>query len=67
MQNPPKKLLDQEGIINVASNRVRLDGGLAQGISRGSRFALYPVVSDFIDRQQCLTVVEITDVQAATA
>jgi Caspase domain len=54
-------------VVNVASDRVTLDGGLAQGISRGSRFSLYPVGSDFTDKQQRLTVVEIIDVQAATA
>ena len=54
-------------VVNVAPDRVTLDGGLAQGLSRGSRFALYPVGSDFIDKQQRLAVVEITDVQAATA
>ncbi len=54
-------------VVNVAPDRVTLDGGLAQGISRGSRLALYPVGSDFTDKQQRLAVVEITDVQAATA
>jgi hypothetical protein len=54
-------------VVDVDFNRVRLDGGLAQGISRGSRFALYPVGSDFTSRQQRLAVVEIIDVQAATA
>jgi Caspase domain len=54
-------------VVNVAPDRVTLDGGLAQGISGGSRFALYPVGSDFTDNQQRLAVVEITDVQAATA
>jgi Caspase domain len=54
-------------IVAVDFDRVILDGGLAQGINRGSRFALYPVGSDFTDRQQRLAVVEIIDVQAATA
>jgi len=48
-------------IINVAQGQVTLDGGLAQGLSRGKRFALYPVGSDFIDKDKRLAVVEIMD------
>jgi hypothetical protein len=58
-------------VINVASVQgtleVTLDGGLAQGLSRGTRFALYPVGSDFTDKQQRMAVVEITELQASTA
>jgi hypothetical protein len=54
-------------VIQVKPGQVTLDGGLAQGLSRGTRFVLYPVGSDFIDKQQCLAVVEVTEVQAATA
>lgn len=55
------------GAISVTSGYVTLDGGLAQGISRGTRFALYPVGSDFTDKQKCLAVVEITELQASTS
>lgn len=36
-------------VIDVASGQVTLDGGLAQGLSRGTRFALYPFGSDFTE------------------
>jgi len=54
-------------VVNVALGQVILNGGLAQGLSRGSRFALYPVGSDFSDKQKRLAVVEITELQASTA
>jgi hypothetical protein len=54
-------------VIKVANGQVTLDGGLAQGLSRGTRFALYPVGSDFTDQQQRLAMVELTDLEAATA
>ena len=54
-------------VVKVASGEVTLDGGLAQGISRGSRFALYPVGSDFTDLRRRLAVVEVSDLQASTA
>jgi hypothetical protein len=44
-----------------ASGQVTLNGGLAQGLNRGTRFGLYPVGSDFTDKQKRLAVVEITD------
>ena len=54
-------------VINVVSEQVTLDGGLAQGLSRGTRFSLYPVGSDFTNNQQPLAVVEITDLKATSA
>jgi hypothetical protein len=54
-------------VVQVKPGQVTLDGGLAQGLSRGTRFALYPVGGDFTNKQQCLAVVEVTDIQAATA
>ncbi len=54
-------------VINVVPTQVTLDGGLAQGLSRGTRFALYPVGSDFSDKQKRLAVVEIVELQASTA
>ncbi|MDF5726390.1 MAG: caspase family protein [Rhizonema sp. PD37] len=57
------------GVIKVVkpTGQVTLDGGLAQGISRGTRFALYPIGSDFTDKQKRLAVVEITELQASTS
>ncbi|MBN4005429.1 caspase family protein [Nostoc sp. LPT] len=55
------------GVINVTPEYLTFDGGLAQGISRGTRFALYPVGSDFSDKQKRLAVVEITELQASTS
>ena len=54
-------------VIKVASRQVTLDGGLAQGLTRGSRFALYPVGSDFADLQQRLAAIEISEVKSTTA
>jgi hypothetical protein len=54
-------------IVNVMPERVTLDGGLAQGLSRGTRFALYPVGSDFSDKQKRFAIVEIIELQASTA
>jgi Caspase domain len=54
-------------VIKVSPEQVTVDGGLAQGLSRGARFALYPVGSDFANKLQRLAVVEITEIQAATA
>lgn len=54
-------------VINVAPTQVTLDGGLAQGLSRGARFALYPVGSNFTNKQKRLAVVEIIELQASTA
>lgn len=54
-------------VVKVASGKVTLDGGLAQGISRGSRFSLYSLGSDFTDLRQRLAVVEVSDLQASTA
>jgi hypothetical protein len=42
-------------VIDVAPGQVTLNGGLAQGLSRGTQFALYS------NKQERLVVVEITD------
>lgn len=60
------KIASVQGTLEVTLE-VTLDGGLAQGLSRGTRFALYPVGSDFTDKQQRMAVVEITELQASTA
>jgi hypothetical protein len=54
-------------VIDVSSLQVTLNGGLAQGLSRGTRFSLYPVGSDFSDKQKCLAMVGITELQASTS
>jgi Caspase domain len=54
-------------VVNVAPGQVTLNGGLAQGLSRGARFALYPVGSDFADKQNRLATIEIIELQASTA
>jgi Caspase domain len=54
-------------VVSVSPGEVTLDSGLAQGLNKGSRFALYPVGSDFADKQKCLAVVEVTELQASTA
>ena len=54
-------------VIKVDSGKVTLDGGLAQGLTPGARFALYPVGSDFTDLQQRLAAVEISNVKSTTA
>ncbi len=46
------------------STSVTLDGGKAQGIGRGTRFALYSVGSNYKDKQECLGVVEVAELQA---
>jgi hypothetical protein len=51
-------------VVGTTGDRVTLDGGIAQGVSRGSRFALYPVGSDFSDRSTRIAVVEIVELKA---
>ena len=54
-------------VIKVEAGRIMLDGGLAQGVSRGALFSLYPAGNDFTDPQQRLAVVEIVELQADTS
>lgn len=54
-------------VINVDQGQVTLDGGMAQGLSRGTQFVLYSVGSDFTDQQKCVAVVEVTELQASTS
>ena len=54
-------------VVKVESSQVTLDGGLAQGISRGARFALYPVGSDYTDLQQRIAVVEVFKLKSTTS
>ena len=54
-------------LLNVAAGQVTLNGGLLQGLGKGTRFSLYPVGIDLRDRQNRIAVVEIIDLQASTA
>jgi len=54
-------------VIKAGAEHVTLDGGLAQGVSRGSLFSLYPVNSDFTDAKDRIAVVEVVELQASTA
>jgi hypothetical protein len=54
-------------VMSVDSNQkqVTLNAGLAQGLSSGTQFAIYPLnATDFSNRQQ-LVIVELEDVQAS--
>ncbi|MEG5066412.1 caspase family protein [Microcoleus sp. B3-A4] len=55
-------------VSSVDSNQkqITLNAGLAQGLSSGTRFAIYPLnATDFSNRQQQLAIVEILEVQAS--
>ena len=55
-------------IMSVDSNQkqVILNAGLAQGLSSGTQFAIYPLnATDFSNRQQQQAIVEIVEVQAS--
>lgn len=51
-------------VVKVSDNQqeITLDAGLAQGLSQGTSFAIYPVnVKDFADKTQQIAIVEITE------
>lgn len=55
-------------VVNVDANQkqITLNSGLAHGLSRGTRFAIYPLnATDFSNKQQQLAIVEIVEVQAS--
>lgn len=53
-------------VMSVNGNQITLDAGLAQGLSLGTRFAIYPLsTTDFSNPQQQLAIVELEDVQAS--
>ena len=55
-------------VMNVTDQQVTLNAGLAQGLSSGTRFVIYPLnFTAFADKQKQLAVVEVTEVQASTA
>ena len=51
-------------VTKTSSTTVTLGGGKAQGISRGTRFGLYTAGEDVADKQKCLGIVEIAELQA---
>ncbi|MEI2582240.1 caspase family protein [Scytonema sp. PRP1] len=51
-------------VVKVDENqqRITLEAGLAQGLSQGTRFAIYPLnAKDFADKTQQIAIAEITD------
>ena len=54
--------------VDSKQKQVTLNAGLAQGLSSGTRFAIYPLnATDFSNRQQQLVIVELEDLQASTS
>ena len=54
--------------VDSSQKQVKLNAGLANGLSSGTRFAIYPLnTSDFTDKQKQLAIVEVTDVAASSA
>lgn len=48
--------------VNEAQTEITLDAGLAAGLSRGTRLAIYPVeVNDFSDKTRQIAIAELTD------
>lgn len=54
-------------VINVVSGmQITLNAGQAQGLSKGTRFSIYPLnTTDFTDREKQVAVVELTQVNAS--
>ncbi|MEG3863329.1 caspase family protein [Microcoleus sp. herbarium12] len=54
--------------VNENQKQVTLNAGLAQGLSSGTRFAIYPLhTADFSNKQQQLAIIEITEVEGFTS
>ena len=48
--------------VDLDNQEITLDAGLAQGLSQGTRFAIYPFdVNDLADKTQQIAIVELTD------
>ena len=48
--------------VNLARQEITLDAGLAQGLSKGTRFAIYPFnCDDLADKTQQMAIAELTD------
>lgn len=56
-------------VINVISDtQVTLNAGQAQGLSRGTRFSIYPPhTTDFTDKERQIAIIELTHVEGAGA
>jgi Caspase domain len=55
-------------VMKVTDQQVTLNAGLAQGLSTGTRFAIYPLNSTtFSDKQKQIAIVEVTEVEASRA
>ncbi|MEH2361530.1 caspase family protein [Nostoc sp.] len=57
-------------VITVNSNQtqVTLNAGLAQGLSKGTRFAIYPLnTTDFTHKESQVAILEITKVEAGSS
>ena len=54
--------------VNEQQTEVTLDAGAVQGLSTGTRFAIYPFnTRNFANKKQVLAVVEITKIQGSTS
>ncbi len=54
--------------VDASQKQVKLNAGLANGLSNGTRFAIYPLnTSDFTNKQNQLAIVEVTEVEASSA
>lgn len=50
----------------VSETQVRLNAGQAQGLSKGTRFSIYPFkTTDFSDKERQVAIIEITKVEAS--
>jgi hypothetical protein len=55
--------------VDASQKQVKLNAGLATGLSIGARFAIYPLnssASDLSDKQKRLAIIEVTDVEASS-
>ncbi len=53
-------------VIKVTSDQVTLNAGQAQGLSKGTRFSIYPFkTTDFTDQERQVAIVELTRVDAS--
>lgn len=54
--------------VDASQKQVKLNAGLANGLSNGTRFAIYLFnTSDFTNKQNQLAIVEVTEVEASSA
>lgn len=63
-------VLNQYTVIvqNVNAQQVKLSAGLANGLSRGTRFAIYPLNSaDLTDKQKQVAIVEVINVGSSSS